>query len=75
MNNKVVSEINNGKKEYIKTMFNSISGKYDFLDHLMSFGIDKIWRNQVVKLLKTGNPEIILDIATGTADLAICEAQ
>ncbi|TLX75693.1 bifunctional demethylmenaquinone methyltransferase/2-methoxy-6-polyprenyl-1,4-benzoquinol methylase UbiE [Labilibacter sediminis] len=60
-----------GKKQQIKAMFNNIAPKYDFLNHFLSMGIDKIWRRRAIKLLnKLESPEI-LDIATGTGDLAI----
>ena len=52
-------------------MFNNISGRYDFLNHFLSLGIDKIWRRKAVKKLKEINPKRILDIATGTGDFAI----
>ncbi|HLP11196.1 MAG TPA: bifunctional demethylmenaquinone methyltransferase/2-methoxy-6-polyprenyl-1,4-benzoquinol methylase UbiE [Flavobacteriales bacterium] len=59
------------KKEEVAQMFNNISGKYDFLNHFFSFGIDKRWRKKVIKLLRPHNPKLILDIATGTGDFAI----
>ena len=43
---------NTNKKEQIAAMFNSISGKYDFLNHLLSFGIDILWRKKAVQILK-----------------------
>ena len=52
-------------------MFNNIAPKYDLLNHLLSAGIDKGWRRKVRKALAGGHPEIILDVATGTGDLAI----
>lgn len=52
-------------------MFNNIARKYDFLNHFLSMGIDKLWRRKAVKLLKTLEPKRILDIATGTGDFAI----
>ena len=52
-------------------MFNSISGKYDFLNHLLSFGIDILWRKKAVQILRKNQPKLILDIATGTADFTI----
>ena len=52
-------------------MFNSISGRYDFLNHFLSLGIDKAWRKKAIKILAKSNPKIILDVATGTADFAI----
>ena len=52
-------------------MFNSISGEYDFLNKIMTFGIDEVWRRKIYKIAKESNPKIILDLATGTADIAI----
>ncbi len=52
-------------------MFDSISGKYDLLNHLLSAGIDVIWRKKAIALLKTKQPQLILDIATGTGDFAL----
>lgn len=63
------------KKEQVARMFNEISGTYDLLNRLLSMGIDQHWRNQVLKRLKEQNPEDILDVATGTGDLAIEEAK
>ena len=51
-------------------MFDNISGKYDFLNHFLSFGIDKIWRNKTIKIVGENQPKYILDVATGTGDLA-----
>ena len=59
------------KKRQVQQMFNNISGKYDLLNHLLSFGIDILWRKKAIKLLKNENPETILDVATGTGDFAI----
>lgn len=64
-------EQSGGKKEQVATMFNNISKKYDFLNHFLSLGIDIIWRKKSIKLLKELQPQIILDIATGTGDFAI----
>jgi len=58
-------------QQYVETLFDSISEKYDLLNHLLSLGIDIIWRKKAIKLLAKFNPERILDIATGTADFAI----
>lgn len=52
-------------------MFNNIARSYDFLNHFLSFGIDIIWRRKLIKVLKKYRPELVLDIATGTGDLAI----
>ncbi len=60
-----------GKKEKVQNMFNNIADRYDFLNHFLSFGIDYYWRNRVLKIIKSKQPENILDIATGTGDLAI----
>ncbi|MCP1384345.1 bifunctional demethylmenaquinone methyltransferase/2-methoxy-6-polyprenyl-1,4-benzoquinol methylase UbiE [Runella salmonicolor] len=59
------------KREQIAEMFDNVSPKYDFLNHLLSAGIDIYWRKRAIKLLKKENPQTILDIATGTADFAI----
>ena len=59
------------KKEMVQSMFNNIAPKYDLLNHLLSAGIDKGWRRRVRRTLETDHPEIILDVATGTGDLAI----
>ena len=59
------------KKEQIAEMFDNISPKYDFLNRMLSMGIDVLWRKKAVKLLKKYNPKTILDIATGTGDFAI----
>ena len=59
------------KKEQITKMFDNISKEYDGLNRVISFGIDIKWRNKVVQLVANKNPESILDIATGTGDLAI----
>ena len=56
-------------------MFDTISGEYDNLNRVISFGIDIKWRNKVVKIVEETTPENILDIATGTGDLAISLAK
>jgi len=62
------------KKEQVTKMFDTISGDYDGLNRVISFGIDIKWRKKVVKLIKAQEPKTILDIATGTGDLAIAMA-
>lgn len=52
-------------------MFDNISGRYDFLNRFLSLGIDKLWRRRLIKMLRAHKPKNVLDIATGTADLAI----
>jgi len=59
------------KKSQVAQMFNSIAGKYDFLNHFLSAGIDIYWRKQAVKVMGQSKPATILDIATGTGDFAI----
>jgi demethylmenaquinone methyltransferase/2-methoxy-6-polyprenyl-1,4-benzoquinol methylase len=62
---------NTGKKEFVRTMFNDIAVRYDFLNHFLSLNIDYLWRKNVISILKPYKPKIILDVATGTADLAL----
>lgn len=59
------------KKQQVENMFDGIAHKYDFLNRLLSFRIDILWRKKVVNILKSYQPKNILDVATGTADLAI----
>ncbi len=61
-----------GKKEQVVRMFNNIARRYDFLNHFLSLGVDKIWRKKAIRYLRgiSLNP-VILDVATGTGDLAI----
>jgi demethylmenaquinone methyltransferase/2-methoxy-6-polyprenyl-1,4-benzoquinol methylase len=60
-----------GKKQQIAKMFDAISNEYDGLNRVISFGIDIKWRNKVVEIVADTQPKNILDIATGTGDLAI----
>lgn len=60
-----------GKKEQVAQMFDNISGNYDDLNRVISFGIDVKWRKKVLQLVANKKPEKVLDIATGTGDLAI----
>ena len=60
-----------GKKEQVAQMFDTISGNYDDLNRVISFGIDVKWRKKVLKLVSDKKPKTVLDIATGTGDLAI----
>ena len=59
------------KKVQVARMFDSISGKYDFLNHFLSLGIDIRWRKKAIGLLAKEKPKMILDVATGTGDFAI----
>ena len=63
------------KKEQIAQMFDTISENYDRLNRVISFGIDVKWRKKVLQIVTQSNPKTILDIATGTGDLAILMAQ
>ncbi len=59
----------------VASMFNNIAHSYDFVNHLLSFNMDKRWRKQLVKRLPTNHPTRILDVATGTGDLSIMMAK
>jgi demethylmenaquinone methyltransferase/2-methoxy-6-polyprenyl-1,4-benzoquinol methylase len=79
MSNKV-EEINpyqssDAKHQQVRRMFDSIAKKYDLMNRMMTMGIDKLWRRRAVKLVAKTRPKTILDIATGTADLAIALAR
>lgn len=63
------------KKKQVEEMFDNISGSYDFLNRLLSLNINTRWRNELVKQVSIRNPKTILDVATGTGDLAIEEAK
>jgi demethylmenaquinone methyltransferase / 2-methoxy-6-polyprenyl-1,4-benzoquinol methylase len=58
-------------QSYVRTLFDSIAGRYDLLNHLLSTGIDFVWRRRAIQLLQPLRPKSILDVATGTGDLAI----
>jgi len=60
-----------GKKRQVAKMFDNISGKYDFLNHFLSLGVDKTWRRKAINTLMPYKPQFILDVATGTGDFAI----
>ena len=59
------------KKSQVSRMFNAIAPHYDFLNRLLSLGVDTIWRRRAISCLREHHPKLILDVATGTADLAI----
>ena len=63
-----------GKKEQVTQMFDAISGNYDCLNRVISFGIDVKWRKKVIEIVSKNHPKQILDIATGTGDLALMMA-
>lgn len=56
------------KKSQVQSMFDGIAGRYDFLNHFLSFGIDAYWRRQSVKALNLEDGQVLLDVATGTGD-------
>lgn len=60
-----------GKKKEVEEMFDNIAPKYDLLNHVLSMKIDVLWRNTLVKWMNKDEPKEVLDVATGTADLAI----
>ena len=60
-----------GKKEQVAQMFDNISGNYDGLNKVISFGTDAKWKQKILKMVAASQPKSILDIATGTGDLAI----
>ena len=59
------------KKEQVAQMFDSIAGRYDFMNRFLSLRIDVLWRKKAIGLLRKDNPRVILDVATGTGDMAI----
>lgn len=63
------------KKEQVADMFNNIAGNYDFLNHFLSLGIDRSWRKKAIAVIAANAPVTILDVATGTGDLAIAAAR
>ena len=62
---------NRSKTEQVQEMFDSIAPAYDFMNRAMTFGIDHLWRAKAVKMMGRNKPANILDVATGTGDLAI----
>lgn len=64
-----------GKKEQVRAMFDGIARRYDLLNHLLSLGVDRGWRRRVVRAVRAERPRSVLDMATGTADLAIMLAK
>ena len=59
------------KKKQVKRIFDDISGKYDFLNHFLSAGIDFYWREKALKLTKISRKAVLLDVACGTGDFSI----
>ncbi|HEU4901232.1 MAG TPA: bifunctional demethylmenaquinone methyltransferase/2-methoxy-6-polyprenyl-1,4-benzoquinol methylase UbiE [Flavisolibacter sp.] len=59
------------KKAQVSEMFDRIAPRYDFMNRFLSIGIDKTWRKKAIKYFKKDKPNVILDVATGTGDMAI----
>ena len=64
-------EKNSGKKQQVEKMFNNIASRYDLMNTVLSAGIHKRWRKKAIDILVPAQPKFILDLATGTGDLAI----
>lgn len=60
-----------GKTARVEQMFDAIAPRYDLLNRVLSLGIDQRWRTQAIRLLDADRPQRVLDVATGTADLAV----
>ncbi len=61
-------EPGDGQKARVTRMFNAIAGRYDFLNHLLSFNLDRVWRKKAIGMLKANRPASVLDVAAGTGD-------
>ncbi|MFA5326677.1 MAG: bifunctional demethylmenaquinone methyltransferase/2-methoxy-6-polyprenyl-1,4-benzoquinol methylase UbiE [Prolixibacteraceae bacterium] len=68
-------ESDSQKKQQVEQMFDNIAPKYDFLNHFLSLGIDKLWRKKAIRILSGFKSETILDVASGTGDFAIAAAK
>jgi len=63
------------KKQQVEQMFDNIAPKYDFLNHFLSLGIDKLWRKKAIRILSSYKSDYILDVATGTGDFAVAASK
>lgn len=72
---KPYADSDKSKKEQVTEMFDTISKEYDGLNRIITFGIDIKWRKRVIAIIAKNKPEKVLDIASGTGDLAIMTAQ
>jgi demethylmenaquinone methyltransferase/2-methoxy-6-polyprenyl-1,4-benzoquinol methylase len=68
-------EGNAHKREQVEQLFDNISPTYDTLNHTLSFGLDRSWRRQAIRVLSTYHPRTVLDVATGTGDFALAVAR
>jgi demethylmenaquinone methyltransferase/2-methoxy-6-polyprenyl-1,4-benzoquinol methylase len=66
---------NQKKKQQVEQMFDNIAPRYDFLNHFLSLGIDRLWRKKAIRILSTFNTGLLLDVATGTGDFAIAASK
>jgi demethylmenaquinone methyltransferase / 2-methoxy-6-polyprenyl-1,4-benzoquinol methylase len=64
-----------GKKEQVSEMFDRIASRYDFMNRFLSAGIDVSWRKKAIRRFKKDQPQQLLDVATGTADMALMAAK
>jgi demethylmenaquinone methyltransferase / 2-methoxy-6-polyprenyl-1,4-benzoquinol methylase len=60
-----------GKKEQVSEMFDDIASRYDFMNRILSAGIDLTWRKKAIRKFQKDHPQLLLDVATGTGDMAI----
>src|SRR5256885_5481045 len=60
-----------GKKEQVSEMFDDIASRYDFMNRILSAGIDLSWRKKAIRKFQKDHPQLLLDVATGTGDMAI----
>ena len=58
------------KKEFVDQVFSSVSSKYDFMNDVMSFGLHRVWKNEVISLLKIYKDSLVLDLASGSGDIS-----
>ena len=63
------------KKSQVRRMFDTIAPSYDRLNHLLSFNFDRLWRKRLVKMVAAENPNMVVDVATGTGDVALAIAR
>ncbi|RYY98436.1 MAG: bifunctional demethylmenaquinone methyltransferase/2-methoxy-6-polyprenyl-1,4-benzoquinol methylase UbiE [Chitinophagaceae bacterium] len=63
------------KKEQVREMFDRIAGRYDFMNRILSARIDVLWRRKAIRMLAPYKPQLLLDMATGTADMALTAAR